>query len=219
MSKIFVDQVDLKTATTLTLGTTGDTVSIPTGVTLSGAGTITASAANLAASGAGGVTGTLPIANGGTGAATLAAAGLTNAPSFHAEKSVVQSIAHNTTTKLTFDTEIWDSDSAYDGTSKFTPGVAGKYILILQVMLSNATDNAYVQSSLYKNGAELNSIAVNLMSNGAGATQDTYSWWSYTVDSNATDYFECYVRHNSGGALNTGTKQGCYFTGNKLIGV
>ena len=35
MSKIFVDQVDPKTATTLTLGTTGDTVDIPTGVGLS----------------------------------------------------------------------------------------------------------------------------------------------------------------------------------------
>ena len=35
MSKIFVDQVDPKTATTLTLGTTGDTISIPTGVVLS----------------------------------------------------------------------------------------------------------------------------------------------------------------------------------------
>ena len=34
MSKIFVDQVDPKTATTLTLGTTGDTVDIPTGVGL-----------------------------------------------------------------------------------------------------------------------------------------------------------------------------------------
>jgi len=34
MSKLFVDQVDPKTATTLTLGTSGDTVSIPTGVGL-----------------------------------------------------------------------------------------------------------------------------------------------------------------------------------------
>ena len=34
MSKIFVDQVDPKTATTLTLGTTGDTVTVPTGVGL-----------------------------------------------------------------------------------------------------------------------------------------------------------------------------------------
>jgi len=63
MSKIFVDQVDPKTATTLTLGTSGDTVSIPTGVTLSGAGTITPSAVNLAGTGAGGITGNLPVAN------------------------------------------------------------------------------------------------------------------------------------------------------------
>jgi hypothetical protein len=65
-SKVYTDQVDPKTGTTLTLGTSGDTVNIPSGVTLSGSGTITPSAANLAASGAGGVTGTLPIANGGT---------------------------------------------------------------------------------------------------------------------------------------------------------
>jgi len=66
VSTLNVDKVDPSTGTTLELGTSGDTVSIPSGVTLSGAGTITASAANLAASGAGGVTGTLPIANGGT---------------------------------------------------------------------------------------------------------------------------------------------------------
>jgi hypothetical protein len=41
MSKIFVDQVDPKTATTLTLGTTGDTIDIPTGVTIANSGTAT----------------------------------------------------------------------------------------------------------------------------------------------------------------------------------
>ena len=78
MSKIFVDQVDPKTATTLTLGTTGDTVDIPSGVTLSGSGTITPSAINIAASGAGGVTGILPVANGGT-ATTSYTPGITTA--------------------------------------------------------------------------------------------------------------------------------------------
>jgi len=63
VSLLNVDKVDPSTGTTLTLGTSGDTVSIPSGVTLSGAGTITASAANLAASGAGGVTGNLPVGN------------------------------------------------------------------------------------------------------------------------------------------------------------
>jgi len=63
VSTLNVDKVDPSTGTTLELGTSGDTVSIPSGVTLSGAGTITASAANLAASGAGGVTGNLPVGN------------------------------------------------------------------------------------------------------------------------------------------------------------
>ena len=41
MSKIEVNQVDPQSGTTLTLGTSGDTVSIPSGVTLANAGTAT----------------------------------------------------------------------------------------------------------------------------------------------------------------------------------
>jgi len=41
MSKVEVDQVDPQSGTTLTLGTSGDTVSIPSGVTLANAGTAT----------------------------------------------------------------------------------------------------------------------------------------------------------------------------------
>jgi hypothetical protein len=41
VSKIFVDQVDPKTATTLTLGTSGDTIDIPSGVTIANSGTAT----------------------------------------------------------------------------------------------------------------------------------------------------------------------------------
>ena len=41
MSKIEVDQVDLQSGTTLTLGTSGDTVNIPSGVTLANNGTAT----------------------------------------------------------------------------------------------------------------------------------------------------------------------------------
>ena len=69
MSTLNVDKVDPNTGTTLELGTSGDTVSIPSGVTLSGAGTITPSAVNLAGTGAGGITGNLPVANLNSGTA------------------------------------------------------------------------------------------------------------------------------------------------------
>ena len=48
MSKIFVDQVDPKTGTSLTLGTSGDTVNIPSGVTIANAGTATGFGVSLA---------------------------------------------------------------------------------------------------------------------------------------------------------------------------
>ena len=51
MSKIFVDQVDPKTGTSLTLGTSGDTVNIPSGVTLANAGTVTGLPASAISSG------------------------------------------------------------------------------------------------------------------------------------------------------------------------
>jgi hypothetical protein len=69
VSTLNVDKVDPSTGTTLELGTSGDTVSIPSGVTLSGAGTITPSAVNLAGTGAGGITGNLPVANLNSGTA------------------------------------------------------------------------------------------------------------------------------------------------------
>ena len=40
-SKVYTDQVDPKTGTTLTLGTSGDTVSVPSGVTIANSGTAT----------------------------------------------------------------------------------------------------------------------------------------------------------------------------------
>ena len=51
MSKIEVDQVDPQSGTTLTLGTSGDTVSVPSGVTLANAGTVTGIPASAISSG------------------------------------------------------------------------------------------------------------------------------------------------------------------------
>ena len=226
MSKIFVDQVDPKTATTLTLGTTGDTVDIPSGVTLSGAGTITASAANLAASGAGGVTGTLPIANGGTGATTLAGAGLSNTPAWDAYLSANQTgLTSGGWTKVQFDTEVFDTDSAYDNaTDKFTvpSGGAGKYFIT-----SFAKINAVIWSAtLIGTGMRITVNGANrkesILFAATGAVYAEGKGVNCVLALDASDEVEVYAYYqdNGGGAGNItgGSDYDTFFTGYKLIG-
>jgi hypothetical protein len=141
-----------------------------------------------------------------------------NTPAFHVEKSSAQTISNATDTKVTFDTELYDSDGTF-GSDKFTPGVAGKYVLFFNVQLTNAGDGKYNQVYLYKNGSQLNSIPIALNSNGADATQDVYAGFYYTVISDDDDYFECYVRHNHGSNLDTGANQKCFFAGYRIAGL
>jgi hypothetical protein len=225
MSKIFVDQVDPKTATTLTLGTSGDTVDIPSGVTLSGAGTITASAANLAASGAGGVTGTLPIANGGTGATTLAGAGLDNTPYYFVSLSANQTVSSGSWNKVNANTEIYDSAGAYDNSSnyRFTPLTAGYYYFSATVGGKSST-----ASSHYGTG-------VRISLNGSTSIAENYYLGHTTNDiqesdvatsalqymNGSSDYIELwgYCQVNAGTPyIIGGTERGTHILGYKIIG-
>ena len=217
MSKIFVDQVDPKTATTLTLGTTGDTVDIPTGVTLSGSGTITPSAINIAARGAGGGTGTLPIANGGTAATTLAGAGLANTPAFYVKVNASQTIATATWTLLSFQTEMLDTDDNFStSTYKFTPTTAGWYYLFASYGWNTATDfeNTYLQ--IAKNSTTDAPVSSVLVPNTYYNTMKT----SVVVEANgSSDYFTatCYQASGSNKDTQSDTTMN-YFGGYKLIG-
>jgi hypothetical protein len=47
MSKLETNQVDPSTGTTLTLGTSGDTIAIPSGVTLANSGTATGTISSM----------------------------------------------------------------------------------------------------------------------------------------------------------------------------
>jgi len=92
----------------------------------------------------------------GSGVLTWASAG-GNSPSFHAYLSSTTEVANGTNVKLPANTEIFDSDNAYDNSSnyRFTPQTAGKYFVY---GLINGTTNAYavynVKAMIYKNGSE-----------------------------------------------------------------
>jgi len=221
MSLLNVNKVDPQTGTTLELGTSGDTISIPAGVTLSGAGTITPSATNLAASGAGGVTGTLPIANGGTGAVTLAAAGLSNAPSFVAYRNSTQSITSATNTIMVFNTEAYDTNSAYNTTDgKFTVpvGEGGKYFFSSTWIMAGMGDGTKNTIALWKNGSSYTSPYFDYDSNSPTASTYLYNRIIGILTLSAGDYVQINAYQNTGGTVTTNVNQN-HFAGYKLIGI
>ena len=205
MSKIFVDQVDPKTGTSLTLGTSGDTVNIPSGVTLANAGTVTGLPASAISSG------TIATARLGSGTAssstflrgdqTYATAGMSNlAPFFSARQTANQSIPDSTYTKVQFPTEIADSGSVFDNSTnyRFTPGVTGKYIISAQVTMKDMSIDKKVQLAIYENGSNMNPGQAASMIQ-TPINENITVQFSLLLDvSSASDYYEVFIFQNKG---------------------
>ena len=95
-------------------------------------------------------------ASGGTLHGTWTGAGGDNKPAFSAYTSSTFDLASDTWVKQLFQTEEFDSDSAYDAsTSTFTvpSGKGGKYQLNTQVSVDDINQGAYLTIGLYINGS------------------------------------------------------------------
>ena len=166
------------------------------------------------------LSGTVPIGSGGTGATTLAGAGLTNAPAFEVYLSAAQSVSSGVTTKITFDTEVFDTNSAF-ASNKFTVPAdeGGKYLFILWCHVANtATDAASQNLFLYKNGASVWQANCHFAANTIKRLLMAITWID---DASATDYFEGYasVSGTSPSVLGGTGSFGSFFGGYKLIGI
>ena len=201
MSKVQVDTIDTRSGTstmqigstntsTINLGVSGDTVNIPSGVTIANAGTATGF-------------------------------GETNTPAFLVYKTSNQELSDNAFTKVTFDTEDFDSDSAF-ASDKFTvpSGKAGKYRFDTQlywIANSNTLDLFY--GTFYINGSTPNIVnrtgnSVNMWNNEGG---EQCLRVTSTFNLSEGDYVEVYGKLN----VNSGTPRlyayGNWFSGFKLI--
>mgnify|MGYP001192590900 FL=1 len=171
---------------TITVGASGDTISIPSGATIANSGTAT---------GFGG----------------------DNTPAFQVKLDGNQSIPDETSTKIQFNNELYDTDSAYDNTTnyRFTvpSGEGGKYWFYSQLQFNTAS---YLECQIRKNGSEwLKSHETQL------STSNSRSVWAAGVDiAAAGDYYEVFTYQDTSGALNLiGNNTRSFFGGYKLIGV
>ena len=165
------------------------------------------------------VTGTLPIANGGTNLTSGFVNGGVNTPAFQARLSNEPAVATDTWTRVPVNVEIYDVGGCYDNSTnyRFTPTTAGKYVFYVQVGFNSLGDQDQCYGSVYKNGSQLwtDGNALNLTS--ASSTSGTAVRYTITAEANgSSDYFEAYGRHNYGSNRNL-TAGWCFFGGYKVI--
>ena len=115
-----------------------------------------------------------------------------NGPSFSAYQSSAQSISNGTLTKIQFQTEEWDTTSAFDNATnyRYTPLVAGYYQVNGNAVVPQAINNTGLSVAIYKNGS-----ASRWGCSGASNTslfgRANVSALVYLTGS--TDYIELYV--------------------------
>ncbi len=170
MSEIQANKISPATGTTFTLGDSGDTFNIPSGATIANAGTAT-----------------------GFGMSTA------NTPMFSAYRSggTGQSVSGSTWTKLQANTELFDTDSAYDNSSnyRFTVpvGSAGKYFFVGQIAIdySSSANISACRVKIYKNGSNLDYTGSGFDA-GTGKFHRLHAVTSVVLDLAESDYIECY---------------------------
>ena len=124
---------------------------------------------------------------------------LFNGPAFSAFQLTAQSIPTGAFTKLTVNTEEFDTASAYDNsTYRFQPAVAGYYQINGSTGLVSLTATT-IALSIYKNGSEYKRGA-RVATAAAGID---LSVTSLVYLNGTTDYVELFLFQNSAGAVNT----------------
>ena len=135
--------------------------------------------------------GTITIGQSGETIAGIA----TNTPAFEAYLSSAQTpVSDNTATKAQPNTELFDTNSAYDNSStyRFTPQVAGKYLIwgVIAGYSDGASQVDVVKTLIYKNGSVARNVTMDMRSNPGRYIMPHVQ--TVQEANGSTDYFEFY---------------------------
>jgi hypothetical protein len=128
-----------------------------------------------------------------------------NGPAFSYYQSSAQTLSSTTFTKLTFTSNDWDTTSGMFASSRFTPTVAGYYLISGGMETSSSTTPQIIR--VYRNGASYKAF---MNTNPTGVTSIYGSAMVYCNGS--SDYVELYGWVGTGQALSTGSNL-TYFQG------
>lgn len=148
----------------------------------------------------------LPIGGGGTGVAAL--------PEFFVHKGGTNQtgIVTATFTLITWSTEVIDSHSDF-ASNRFTPTVAGTYLVALMVLWTAAGDQAYIVPAIYKNGT----IYAAGTARASGTGEQSCNVLAFVAMNGSTDYLEAYGFQGSGSNKDiSGNTAGTFFGGARI---
>ena len=125
----------------------------------------------------------------------VAGVGGANTPAFSAKSNAATSMSANTDTKILYGAEDFDSDGTF-ASSRFTPGVSGKYYIEARFRFSQDNDITGLKIALFKNGS---AVRVHQQSNIHYETVCI----SGIFDLDTDDYVEVYGTHNYSSSSST----------------
>jgi|OM-RGC.v1.013209607 hypothetical protein len=174
---------------TIGLGKSGDTLTVPSGATLTVAGTINASSG------------------------TATGFGESNKPAFQSYLGSDQSAANTTYTVVANNGEVFDEGGCYNNTGStvtlngistpaysFAPNVAGKYYLYAMIRADAWTSNG-LAAVIKKNN---NDFIYGYNTNGESRDNGYTSTWAFGIDvaNGTSDTYKVVVWHNNGSSQN-----------------
>ena len=147
---------------------------------------------------------------------TVSGAGA-NTPAFSVGLSGNQDIPNNTLTKITWDSEVYDTDNAF-ASNKFTvpTGKAGKYLfeMVIQIEYGNGAGE-YGDLKLRVNGSTSKEVRRAVSGNASVAQSIVLV---ATVNLSVGDYVEGFLIHTKGTTQAIQAGVNTYFSGHRLIG-
>jgi len=146
---------------------------------------------------------------------------LGNTPAFMVVMGSDDTIANSTFTKATFDTEVFDTNSAF-ASNKFTvpANEGGKYIFFAHIYVTSVDDTNRVEGRIYKNGSDAGGASTGSSTvrwYSVGSNLDMDMGFSWIGDLAAADYIELYVQQTNGDSQTL--YRTTWLAGYKLIGV
>jgi len=146
------------------------------------------------------------------GAGSITIANSANQPAFSAFASAGQTIANSTFTKISLNSETFDTNACFDSTTnyRFTPNVAGYYQINAALWYNAASTSGLTVLSIYKNGSEYKRGVSFFSASGYSGLHVN----DVVYMNGSTDYIELYTFQASGvGAATVAGSAQTYMSG------